>query len=125
MLCSALIGSKGSGFNGTWATIEGLLAAGASVVGYDPVAMDNMRALNLGLEFAEDMYKAAHEADALVICTEWSEFRTPDLTQLRNTMRSPVVFDGRNLWEPDTMAELGFTYSCVGRPRREPSAVTS
>lgn len=105
--------------------IEGLLAAGASVVGYDPVAMDNMRALNLGLEFAEDMYKAAHEADALVICTEWSEFRTPDLTQLRNTMRSPVVFDGRNLWEPDTMAELGFTYSCVGRPRREPSAVTS
>ena len=105
--------------------IEGLLAAGASVVGYDPVAMDNMRALNLGLEFAEDMYKAAHEADALVICTEWSEFRTPDLTQLRNTMRSPVVFDGRNLWEPDSMAELGFTYLCVGRPRREPSAVTS
>ena len=107
------------------AIIEGLLAAGASVVGYDPVAMDNMRALDLGLDFAEDMYKAAHEADALVICTEWSEFRTPDLAQLRNTMRSPVVFDGRNLWEPDTMADLGFTYSCVGRPSREPSAVTS
>jgi len=105
--------------------IDGLLAAGASVVGYDPVAMDNTRKLDLPMDFAKDMYEAGKDADALVICTEWSEFRTPDLELLRNTMKSPTIFDGRNLWDPDTMAELGFTYACVGRPMREPSVVTS
>ncbi|MAB83259.1 MAG: UDP-glucose 6-dehydrogenase [Phycisphaerae bacterium] len=103
--------------------IDGLLKAGATVTGYDPVAMDNMKALGLEIELADDMYEAARDSDAIVICTEWSEFRSPDLPKLRSVMKSPTVFDGRNLWLPEDMAELGFTYQSVGRPSHAPSAV--
>lgn len=105
--------------------ISGLQQAGAVIIGYDPVAMDNVRATDLDMQFAKDMYEAASDVDALVICTEWSEFRTPDLLRLRDGMRTPQVFDGRNLWEPDDMASLGFTYRCIGRPTVEPATVTS
>lgn len=105
--------------------IDGLLQAGARVTGYDPVAMDNMKALELDMDFSGDMYEAARDADAIVICTEWSEFRSPDLLKLRSVMKSPTVFDGRNLWNPEDMAELGFTYQSVGRPSHTPSAVRS
>ena len=68
------------------------------------------------MAIADDMYEAARDADALVICTEWSEFRTPDFHRLHGIMRKPTIFDGRNLWEPHDMASRGFTYHCVGRP---------
>ena len=100
--------------------VSALLDAGASVTGFDPIAS--------GMEIADDMYEAARDADAIVICTEWSEFRTPDFHRLRGIMRQPTIFDGRNLWEPQDMAELGFTYHCVGRPvapaRKHPAEST-
>ena len=60
-----------------------------------------------------------------MICTEWSEFRSPDLKRLRNNMKSPLIFDGRNMWEPEDMAAMGFVYRCIGRPQVEPTAVNS
>ena len=105
--------------------IRGLLEAGATVTGYDPVAMDNVRELDIPMEFGRDLYHTASEADALVICTEWSEFRSPDLKRLRNNMKSPLIFDGRNMWEPEDMAAMGFVYRCIGRPQFEPTAVNS
>jgi UDPglucose 6-dehydrogenase len=64
----------------------------------------------------QDPYQAARDAEALVICTEWQEFRHLDLPRLREEMARPLVVDGRNLFEPARMAELGFEYHCVGRP---------
>jgi UDPglucose 6-dehydrogenase len=103
--------------------VAALLESGATVCGFDPVANDNFARLGTDLELAASMYEAARNTDALVICTEWSEFRTPDFQRLRGLMRNPVIFDGRNLWEPHTMAKLGFTYRCVGRPMQLPQNV--
>ncbi len=105
--------------------VRGLLDAGATVIGYDPVAMDNVRRLNIPMEFGQDMYETASQADALVVCTEWSEFRSPDLVRLRACMKSPLIFDGRNMWEPTDMATMGFVYRCIGRPFLEPAVVNS
>ena len=104
--------------------ISALLERGATVIGFDPVAGENFRQLGTDLAIADDMYEAARDADALVICTEWSEFRTPDFQRLKDTMRCPVIFDGRNLWDPDDMAKRGFHYHCVGRPSIAPHADT-
>ena len=101
--------------------VAALLDSGAEVIGYDPVAADNFQQLDTGMERADDMYEAACSVDALVICTEWSEFRTPDFDRLRNSMRSPLIFDGRNLWDPGRMATLGFNYLCIGRPNLDPA----
>ncbi len=96
--------------------IERLHAAGARVVGYDPVAASNARA-HLGdrLTIAPDPYAATEAADALVLVTEWHELRQPDLARLRTQMRTPVLFDGRNVWSPGDAREAGFTYYGVGR----------
>jgi len=101
--------------------VNALLESGAEVIGYDPVAADNFQRLDTGMERAEDMYEAACNVDALVICTEWSEFRTPEFDRLRSSMRSPLIFDGRNLWDPVRMAGLGFNYLCIGRPNLDPA----
>ena len=92
-----------------------LLAAGATVRGYDPAAMQRMQALLPELEYSRDAYEVASGADAIVIVTEWNEFRHLDLTRLKTSMRTPVIVDGRNIYVPATMRSLGFTYRGIGR----------
>lgn len=98
------------------AIIEAVLARGASVLAYDPVAMPATRAL-LGeqIGYADSPMAALHEADALLIATEWKEFRSPDFEQMRALLRAPLILDGRNLYEPKRMRELGFVYHGIGR----------
>jgi UDPglucose 6-dehydrogenase len=98
--------------------IADLREGGASIVGYDPAAMPNIRA-QLGdvLELTGDMYTAARGADALVLVTEWKQFRGADFRKLRELMKQHVVFDGRNIWVPEEVREHGFAYHAIGRPR--------
>ena len=97
--------------------IEGLLARGAAVVVYDPVAMDEARRVLAGkpVEFAPSAMAAVKDADALVVVTEWKAFRSPDFGELRAALRSPVIFDGRNLYEPAVVRAHGLEYLPVGR----------
>ncbi len=96
--------------------VSDLLEAGATVVGYDPVAMDNVRAqLGDRIELANDMYAVAAGAHALALVTEWKQFRGADFRRLKEQMANPLVFDGRNIWDPATMRDLGFTYHAIGR----------
>ncbi len=92
-----------------------LLAAGAKVRAYDPAAMERTRALVPDIEFMSNAYEVANSADALVIVTEWNEFRQLDLDRVKASMRRPVVIDGRNIYDPVTMRDLGFTYRGIGR----------
>ena len=92
-----------------------LLAAGANVRGYDPAAMERTRTVLPELDYAKDAYQLASGADALVVVTEWNEFRQLDLTRIKTLMRTPVVIDGRNIYVPATMRGLGFTYRGIGR----------
>ncbi len=97
--------------------IDDLTAAGALIVGHDPVAMDNVRGrIGDRIEYANDLYEAARGADALVLVTEWHTFRRPDFERLKALMRQPVLFDGRNVWNPDEVRALGFHYQGIGRP---------
>jgi UDPglucose 6-dehydrogenase len=97
--------------------IEGILAAGASVEVYDPEAMKVARTLfGQRITYAESGYAALKGADALVIATEWNEFREPDFARMRKLLRNPVIFDGRNLYKPDHIRAQGFTYVSIGRP---------
>lgn len=96
--------------------IKGLLELGASIVAYDPEAMENAKSvLGPTIEFAKSSFEAAEGADALVLVTEWSEFRRPDFEILKSTMKQPVVFDGRNIFDPRKLDSLGFTYYGIGR----------
>ena len=97
-------------------TIEGLLARGAWVVAHDPAAMDKARK-DFGdrIEYRERNYDALEGADALVIHTEWLPYRNPDFHRIRDSLRQPIIFDGRNLYNPATLAETGFEYHSVGR----------
>jgi UDPglucose 6-dehydrogenase len=96
--------------------IDALLAAGATVTAYDPEAMQNAKqALGDKINFAEYQYDTLKDADALVIATEWSEFRTPDFTRIKSLLKQKVIFDGRNLFDLQQMEELGFHYESVGR----------
>ena len=93
-----------------------LLAAGATVRAYDPVAIDNARVLlPPSVHYGASAYDAAGGADAVALVTEWNEFKFINLERLRGVMRRPVVFDGRNLWEPERMRRLGFEYHSIGR----------
>ncbi len=92
-----------------------LLAAGAHVRGYDPAAMERARSLLPDLEYTADAYELAAGADALVVVTEWNEFRHLDLQKIKESMRRPVVVDGRNIYDPRMMRALGFTYRGIGR----------
>ena len=101
-----------------------LLAEGCTVQAYDPAAMKRAaKELPAGhfLHYASDAFAAASDADALVILTDWAEFATLDLQELYRTLRYPVVVDGRNMFDPSEMAQLGFTYLSVGRPAAYPS----
>lgn len=91
---------------------------GAHIKGYDPVAM-HVAARDLPeMTLAEDSYDLARDCDAIVVCTEWNEFRHLDLRRIREAMRMPVIFDGRNIYDPENMARLGFRYHAVGRSNR-------
>lgn len=96
--------------------IDELLAAGATVAAFDPEAMPNVKAL-LGdtISFAENQYDALEGADALIIATEWNEFRTPDFLKMVKSLKQKAIFDGRNLFEVKGVNELGFHYESIGR----------
>ncbi len=93
-----------------------LLGEGATVRAYDPAAMANALTLLPDIAYCEDAYDAAAGADALVIATDWNEFRMLDLERIRAALRKPVILDGRNFYSPDLMSKLGFRYISVGRP---------
>ncbi|MGB3588134.1 MAG: UDP-glucose/GDP-mannose dehydrogenase family protein [Tunicatimonas sp.] len=96
--------------------IEELLKAGAKVKVYDPEAMKNVReVVGDKIEYCVDEYHAAEQADAIFIMTEWPIFRTPDFEKLSSILKGKVIFDGRNLYEPDAMKENGFVYYSIGR----------
>jgi UDPglucose 6-dehydrogenase len=94
---------------------EALVAAGAKVRAFDPVAMDGAAKLLPKVEMARDAYDLASGADALLVVTEWNEFKNLDLERVRNSMARPVVLDGRNIYQPELMRSLGFNYQGVGR----------
>ena len=96
--------------------IDKLLDAGASVTAFDPEAMDNVKAkLGNSISFASSMMDAVKDADALLICTEWHAFRNPNFDNLKTTLKSNVIFDGRNIYNPKDMTALGFNYYSIGR----------
>jgi UDPglucose 6-dehydrogenase len=106
------------------ALIDELLVRGATVRAYDPVAMDEARNLYAGearVELAASALAACDGADALLIVTEWKEFRSPDFAALRSRLRQPVVFDGRNLYAPSVVAGEGIDYRAIGRLPAKPS----
>jgi UDPglucose 6-dehydrogenase len=95
--------------------IEALLNAGANITVYDPEAMDNVKKLIPGITYCHTAYAALDDADALMIFTEWPQFRTPDFEKMGKLLKEKVIFDGRNLYELATMKEHGFTYYSIGR----------
>jgi len=98
--------------------IELLLKAGAHIQAYDPVAGAEAQRLYAGVAgftLAKNAYDAARGADALAIVTEWQEFRSPDFERLRELLKSPVIFDGRNLYDPAMVSRFGLTYYAIGR----------
>jgi UDPglucose 6-dehydrogenase len=94
---------------------DALLAGGAVVRGYDPVAMNVAKSSLPSVEMCSDPYTMAEGCDALVVVTEWNEFKQLDLERIRDLMRDPVLFDGRNIYDPVIMRQLGFNYRGVGR----------
>jgi len=96
--------------------IARLLEAGADVVAYDPVAMDECRRrIGDTISYASDIYEAALDADAILLLTEWKQFRLPSWKVLKRTMRTPLVIDGRNIYDADELRAEGFEYTCIGR----------
>jgi len=98
--------------------IKDLFAAGATVTAYDPVAMHETQRIfgdEARLKYAENPMGALKDADALVIATEWKEFRSPDFDDIKKTLKNPVIFDGRNLYDPKLVRGLGIEYFAIGR----------
>ena len=98
--------------------IEELKKAGASVVAHDPAAIhETQRKIGDAIEYAEGNYEAIEGADALVVVTDWNEYRHPDFARIKTALKKPIVVDGRNLYDPQKMRALGFTYLSIGRGR--------
>ena len=98
--------------------IANFLAAGARLQTHDPEAMPATRQYlgnNAAVTFSPSSYEALNGADALIICTEWAKFREPDFERIKSLLKAPVIFDGRNLYNPDKLAKLGFQYFCIGQ----------
>ena len=96
--------------------IDKLLGAGAAVTAFDPEAMDNVKAkLGDSISYTSSMMEAVQGADALLICTEWHAFRNPNFDKLKENLKGNVVFDGRNIYDPEEMKALGFAYYSIGR----------
>ena len=106
------------------AIVQALLQEGSKITAYDPAAMDRTRdILKNGVTYANSPYEAAHDADALLILTEWEEFANLDLARLRAELKYPILIDGRNLYDPEMMAAQGYTYYSVGRAAAHPDGV--
>jgi len=102
--------------------VDALLKAGARVQAFDPIAHETAPAAlkQLGADLknfhlADSAYAALEGAEALALVTEWNEFRTPDFDKIKSLLKQPVIFDGRNLWKPDSLKKRGFTYHGIGR----------
>lgn len=105
------------------ALVESLLKEGSEVVAYDPAAVERAReTLGNRVKFAANAYEAASGADALLLLTDWEEFASLDLERMREQLRYPIIIDGRNLYQPEQMAALGFHYYSVGRPLAAPKS---
>lgn len=101
--------------------IEKLLEAGASVRAHDPVALSNLRRqFEDRIAYSDDPYEVVQAADAMIVVTEWNEFRSPDFDELRRRLKTPVIFDGRNLYSAATMQRHRFEYHSIGRPTLRP-----
>jgi UDPglucose 6-dehydrogenase len=105
--------------------ISRLLASGATVKAYDPIAMEKTKEIFPQIEYAENAYAAAADADAVFVVTEWNEFKLLNLDRLRDSMRGAFMFDGRNIYDPLRMKRLGFTYMGIGRPLVEENRSSS
>ena len=99
--------------------ITALQDLGAKVRAYDPVGMEQAKAVLANVEYAEDAYQCAEQADAIVIVTEWEQFRALDLDQLKRSMKAPVIVDLRNIYRAEEMIQRGFVYESVGRPAKD------
>ena len=95
--------------------IKQLQEKGATVVAHDPEAMENVKAETEGVEFSDHMNDALKDADALCICTDWKAYHQPDFAEMYQLLKSPVIFDGRNLYDPERMKARGYCYHSVGR----------
>lgn len=95
--------------------IAQLLAKGAKVRAYDPIAMENTRKVFPQIEYCKNAYEAAETAHALVVVTEWNEFKLLNPERLKEAMVTPIIFDGRNIYDPQRMRRMGFDYHCIGR----------
>jgi UDPglucose 6-dehydrogenase len=98
--------------------INDLLQAGATVTAYDPVAMQEAKRIFkdiAGLNYAETPNQALNNADALVIVTEWKEFRSPDFSQIKQKLKANIIFDGRNMYDPQVVKSAGIEYLSIGR----------
>jgi UDPglucose 6-dehydrogenase len=96
--------------------IKKLLTDGARIKAYDPAAMAEVKnQLGNKIEYSKDLYEAAIDVDALILATEWPEFRIPNYKVLEKLMKQKIIFDGRNIYDPDELKELGFKYFCIGR----------
>jgi UDPglucose 6-dehydrogenase len=101
--------------------INALISEGATVCAFDPEAMKNVQSqIGNSIDYAESQYDALEGADALIIATEWNEFRTPDFEMMSARLKNRVIFDGRNLFDLATMKELGYYYQSVGRATINP-----
>jgi UDPglucose 6-dehydrogenase len=106
--------------------IDDLLAAGADIIAHDPVAIpEARRRLGGRIKFAESSYEALRDADALAVITDWNEYRHPDFERMRTLLRRPVIVDGRNLYTPSKMQQLGFEYYSIGRGPDAAAAMSS
>ena len=94
---------------------EFLLKQGAKIRAYDPVAMEIAKVILPEVEMYPDPYTLAQDCDALVVVTEWNEFKQLDLEKVKKLLKSPVIYDGRNIYDPEVMHEAGFTYQSIGR----------
>lgn len=96
--------------------IDELIAAGANVKAYDPEAMENVKSMyGDKIQFMDNQYDVLENSDALLIATEWGAFRNPDFQKMKRSLKNPIIFDGRNLYDLDAMQELGFYYNSMGR----------
>ena len=96
--------------------MKGLLEKGAKLTVFDPEAMENIKKqFGDSIQYATSMYDALNNSDALLICTEWSIFRTPDFNKIKELLNNPVIFDGRNLYNVEDVKKEGFSYISIGR----------
>ena len=98
--------------------IDGLLARGASIKAFDPIAAEHARAIYANeskISFCDDIYECSNESDGLIIVTEWKNFKSPDFERLKSQMNEAIIFDGRNIYQPNMLKRYGIQYHGIGR----------